>query len=34
VDAALDFPLCIAVDRAGTLYIADSNNSRIRRVNR
>ncbi|MCE9637538.1 MAG: hypothetical protein K8T90_17700 [Planctomycetes bacterium] len=32
VDATLDFPLCLTVDRAGTLYIAEYGNSRVRRV--
>jgi uncharacterized protein (TIGR03437 family) len=30
--ASLDFPLGIAMDSAGTLYVADGNNNRIRRV--
>ena len=31
-EAALDFPIGVAVDNAGNLYIADSFNQRIRRV--
>lgn len=32
VNAQLDFPAGIALDRAGTLYIADSQNQRVRRI--
>lgn len=32
-NAKLDFPLGVAVDSAGNLYIVDSGNSRIRKVN-
>ena len=31
-DASLDNPLSVAIDRAGNLFIADSNNFRIRKV--
>ncbi len=34
VDAQLDFVMCVALDGAGRLYIADGNNRRIRRVTR
>src|SRR5579863_6173505 len=33
ISASLAFPLGIAMDKAGNLYIADANNHRIRRVN-
>jgi hypothetical protein len=32
VNAALDYPLGVAVDAFGNIYIADSNNERVRRV--
>lgn len=34
VDAQLDFVMCVALDGAGRLYIADGNNRRVRRVTR
>jgi hypothetical protein len=32
IDALLDYPIGVAVDQMGNLYIADSNNHRIRKV--
>ncbi len=32
VNASLDFPIGVAVDRAGNIYVADGNNNRIRKI--